>query len=55
MPRPARRSAYTNATSFSPTDTLPLSVWAKLLMMGESAASLLLTITVVARAVNILQ
>ena len=47
--------SYTNATAFSPTDTLPLSHWAKLLMMAESAASLLLAITVVARAVNILQ
>jgi len=47
--------SYTNATAFSPTDTLPLSQWAKLLMMLESAASLLLAIMVVARAVNILQ
>lgn len=47
--------SYTNATAFSPTDTLPLSHWAKLLMMAESAASLLLAIMVVARAVNILQ
>jgi hypothetical protein len=47
--------SYTNATAFSPTDTLPLSHWAKLLMMAESAASLLLAITVVARAVNILE
>jgi hypothetical protein len=47
--------AYTNATAFSPTDTLPLSDWAKLLMIVESAASLLLAIMVVARAVNILQ
>jgi hypothetical protein len=47
--------SYTNATAFSPTDTLPLSHWAKLLMIAESAASLLLAIMVVARAVNILQ
>jgi len=47
--------AYTNATAFSPTDTLPLSHWAKLLMIAESGASLLLAIMVVARAVNILQ
>src|SRR6478672_5317531 len=40
--------SYTNATAFSPTDTLPLSHWAKLLMMAESAASLLLAIMVVA-------
>ena len=47
--------AFTNATAFSPTDAMPLSRWAKVLMMIESAASLLLAITVVARAVNILQ
>jgi hypothetical protein len=46
--------SYTNATAFSPTDTMPLSQWAKLLMMAESAASLVLAIMVVARAVNIL-
>ena len=47
--------SYTNATAFSPTDTLPLSHWAKLLMIAQSAMSLLLAIMVVARAVNILQ
>jgi hypothetical protein len=47
--------SYTNATAFSPTDTMPLSQWAKLLMMVQSAASLLLGIMVAARAVNILQ
>ena len=47
--------SYTNATAFSPTDTMPLSQWAKLLMILQSAASLLLAIMVAARAVNILQ
>jgi hypothetical protein len=47
--------SYTNATAFSPTDAMPLSRWAKALMMVESAASLLLAIMVVARAVNILR
>ena len=46
--------AFTNATAFSPTDAMPLTKWAKVLMMVESAASLLLAIMVVARAVNIL-
>jgi hypothetical protein len=46
--------SYTNATAFSPTDTMPLSQWAKVLMAAQSAASLLLAIMVVARAVNIL-
>jgi uncharacterized membrane protein len=47
--------AYTNATAFSPTDAMPLTTWAKMLMMIQSAASLLLAIMVVARAVNILR
>lgn len=47
--------SYTNATAFSPTDTMPLSQWAKVLMIVQSAASLLLAIMVAARAVNILQ
>jgi hypothetical protein len=46
--------AFTNATAFSPTDTLPLSDRAKLLMMFESAVSLLTIALVAARAVNIL-
>jgi hypothetical protein len=47
--------SFTNATAFSPTDTMPLSRWAKMLMLVESAASLLLAIMVAARAVNILK
>jgi hypothetical protein len=46
--------SYTNATAFSPTDTLPLSRWAKLAMMFQSAVSLATLVLVVARAVNIL-
>jgi len=46
--------AYTNAISFSPTDTMPVRMWAKMTMMIESAISLLIAILVVARAVNIL-
>ena len=46
--------AYTNATAFSPTDTLPLSRWAKMLMLGQSAIALATIALVVARAVNIL-
>jgi len=33
--------AFTNATAFSPTDTLPLTPWAKILMLMQSATSLL--------------
>ena len=47
--------SFTNATAFSPTDSMPLSRWAKVLMLVESAASLLLAIMVAARAINILQ
>jgi len=46
--------SFTNATAFSPTDTMPLSERAKLLMMAESAISLLTLALVAARAVNIL-
>ncbi|HEV7187215.1 MAG TPA: hypothetical protein VGN28_04915 [Blastococcus sp.] len=46
--------SYTNATAFSPTDTMPLSRWAKMLMLGQSAIALATIALVVARAVNIL-
>lgn len=46
--------AFTNATAFSPTDTLPLTAWAKMLMLVQSLASLLTIALVAARAVNIL-
>jgi hypothetical protein len=46
--------AFTNATAFSPTDTLPLTAWAKMLMLAQSATSLLTITLVAARAVNIL-
>jgi uncharacterized membrane protein len=47
--------SFTNATAFSPTDAMPLSRWAKSLMLVESAASLVLAVMVAARAINILQ
>lgn len=46
--------AFTNGTAFSPTDTMPLTNWAKLLMMVQSFASLVTVALVAARAVNIL-
>jgi uncharacterized membrane protein len=46
--------AFTNATAFSPTDTLPLSRWSKMGMMLQSAVSLSVGALIVARAVNIL-
>jgi uncharacterized membrane protein len=46
--------SFTNATAFSPTDTMPLSRWAKLLMLAQSGVSLVTVGLVAARAVNIL-
>jgi hypothetical protein len=46
--------SFTNATAFSPTDTLPLTVWAKLLMALQSAVAVGVVALVIARAVNIL-
>ena len=46
--------SFTNATAFSPTDTLPVRVWAKMTMMVESVISLITAILVIARAINVL-
>jgi uncharacterized membrane protein len=46
--------SFTNAVAFSPTDALPLTTWAKMTMMLESALSLITAILVVARAINVL-
>jgi hypothetical protein len=45
--------SFTNSIAFSPTDAMPLSRWAKLLMLSESAVSALTILLVAARAVNI--
>ncbi len=47
--------SFTNATAFSPTDTMPLSRWTKLTMLVQSAVSLATVALVVARAVNVLR
>jgi hypothetical protein len=47
--------SFTNATAFSPTDTMPLSRWAKLAMLTQSGVSLAAVALVIARAVNILK
>ena len=47
-------TSYTNASAFSPTDVMPLTRWAKMLMMIQSATSLITVGLVIARAVNIL-
>jgi uncharacterized membrane protein len=46
--------SLTNATAFSPTDTMPLTQSAKILMSLQSVTSLTTIALVVARAVNIL-
>ena len=46
--------SFTNATAFSPTDTLPVRQWAKLTMMVQAALSLVIAILVIARAINVL-
>lgn len=47
--------ALTNATAFSPTDVMPLSRRAKLLMALEATTSFMTLIVVAARAVNVLR
>lgn len=47
--------SFTNAIAFSPTDAMPLTRSAKILMMIESAASAITVLLVAARAVNILK
>jgi hypothetical protein len=43
---------FTNATAFSPTDVMPLSLRAKYLMVVQSSVALALFALIVARAVN---
>ena len=45
--------SFTNSIAFSPTDSMPLTRRAKLLMLSESAISALTVLLVAARAVNI--
>jgi hypothetical protein len=47
--------SFTNASAFSPTDTMPLTRWAKYLMLSQSTVSLVTLLLVAARAVNVLQ
>jgi hypothetical protein len=46
--------AFNTSTAFSPTDTLVLSVRAKLLMMAQASISLLVLAIIAARAINTL-
>jgi hypothetical protein len=43
-----------SGTAFSPTDTMPLTLKAKVLVAVESVVSLVLVVLVTARAVNVL-
>lgn len=47
--------SYTSATAFSPTDTMPMSRWAKSLMAAQSTIALVTLALVIARAVNVLK
>jgi len=44
---------FTNATAFSPTDAMPLALWAKAAMALQALISLVILGLVVARAVNV--
>ncbi|MDX2970072.1 hypothetical protein PWY87_00770 [Kribbella solani] len=46
--------SFTNATAFSPTDTMPLTARTKTLMGIESAIALLTVAVIAARAINVL-
>jgi uncharacterized membrane protein len=46
--------SFTNSAAFSPTDTMPLSRWAKLLFGLQATISLVTVALIAARAVNIL-
>ena len=47
--------SITNSSAFSPTDTMPLSHRAKMLMATESVSALMLSVIVIARGVSLLQ
>ncbi|MGV9363103.1 hypothetical protein [Amycolatopsis sp. NPDC003731] len=44
--------SFTNAAAFSPTDVMPLRIWAKMTMMLQAIVSLVLAVMVVAWAIN---
>ncbi len=46
--------AFNTATAFSPTDTMPLTTRVRMMMMAESAISLMALAIIAARAINIL-
>ncbi|MET0452191.1 MAG: hypothetical protein ABW137_10165 [Mycobacterium sp.] len=46
--------SFTNVVAFSPTDTMPLARWAKLMMAAQAMVSMATIALVIARAVNVL-
>jgi hypothetical protein len=46
--------SFTNVVAFSPTDTMPLARWAKLMMVIQAMVSMSTIALVIARAVNVL-
>lgn len=46
--------SFTNSVAFSPTDTMPLSRWAKLMMAVQAIVATTTLALVIARAVNVL-
>ena len=46
--------SVTNVMAFSPTDTMPLTRWAKALMTVQAMVALSTAALVIARAVNVL-
>lgn len=45
--------SFTNSIAFSPTDVMPLTRWAKVLMLLESGVSAITVLLVTARSVNL--
>jgi uncharacterized membrane protein len=45
--------SFTNATAFSPTDVMPMTRWAKMVMLCQSAVSLVTVAVVISRAVSL--
>lgn len=47
--------SVTNSSAFSPTETMPLSARAKMLMALQATAALLITLIIISRAVGAIQ
>jgi hypothetical protein len=47
--------SFTNVVAFSPTDTMPLSRWAKMMMAVQAMVAMSTLALVIARAVNVLK